>query len=90
MMHDPTYESPAADAAMVSALCQAIGTALERASIQDVTTTADILSALFTTLDHALRSAKANTEPSDAEFNTHEISRVLMEMLVEFGQVTKH
>ena len=90
MMHNPAYEAPIADAAMVSTLVQAIGNALENASIDDVTTTADVLSALFTSLDYALRAAKQNTEPEDSAFNTQEISRVLMQMLVEFGQVTKH
>ena len=92
-MYDPTYEPPAADAAMVSVLVRAIGTALETSSIADVTTTADVLSALFTSLDHALRAAKEHTEPADAEFNAREISRVLMQMLVDFGEsdhLTKH
>jgi len=85
----PDYEHPVADPAMVLRLMQAISGSIERTSIPEVTTTADILSALFTTLDHALRVAAADSDPEDAEYNANEISRVLMEMLVEFGDVKK-
>lgn len=90
MINDPAYEHPVADPAMVSELVQAIGLTIVKTSIPDVTTTADVLSALFTTLDHALRVAREDANPTDAAYNTQEINRVLLDFLMEFGQVTKH
>lgn len=84
------YEHPTADPAMVDQLLQAISVAIVRASIPNVTTTADVLSALFTTLDRALTVAQQNVPPDEASYNAIEINRVLCEFLVEYGNVTKH
>ena len=91
-MHDPRYEQPVANPAMVGQLVEAVGNALESACIPDVTTTADVLSALFTCLDHALRASRKDCDPVDAAWNAKEINRVLLELLVEFGDTgtTKH
>jgi hypothetical protein len=89
MIH-PEYEPPIADPAMVGQLMAAIRLAIEQTSIPEVTTTADVLSALFTTLDHALRVAKEDADPQDAAYNAAEINRVLMDFMMEFGNVTTH
>ena len=86
----PEYEHPTADPAMVGQLMSAISNAIERTYIKEVTTTADVLSALFTVLDHALRMAQNDTEEADAVYNANEVNRVLMDFLVEYGNVTKH
>lgn len=77
---------------MVRQLVAAISSAIEQTYIPEVTTTADLLSALFTSLDHALRVSKQDSDPVDAAWNAKEINRVLLELLVEFGDcgTTKH
>lgn len=86
--HD--YEPPVADPAMVGQLMAAIRLAIEQTSIPEVTTTADILSALFTVLDQELRVAREDADPQDAAYNATEINRVLMDFMMEFGSITKH
>lgn len=85
MLHDPSYEHPNADPMMVGKLVEAMGKAVNETIVVDVTTTADILSALFTMLDVALQIARKDTEGEDADWNAKEISRVLMDFLVEYG-----
>lgn len=86
--NDPTYENPTADPAMVSELMAAMTLAIETASIPDVTTTADILSAIFTMLDHTLRVVRHGQSAEDLTYNTREINRVLTDMLFEFGSTS--
>jgi hypothetical protein len=81
------YETPTADPRMVAELVEAIGEALNNTFIPDITTTADVLSALFTSLDYALRAAREDASAEDQAHNTKEINRVLLELLVEFGDV---
>jgi hypothetical protein len=90
MLNDPNYEKPEADPAMVGQLLAAISSAVEQTCIPDVTTTADILSALFTTLDQVLKMAVKDATPEDAAHNAKEISRILMDFMVEYGTVVKH
>lgn len=89
-INDPAYEKPTANPAMVQQIMIAITTAIEHACIDDVTTAADVLSALFTTLDHTLRVVRDSQAAEDEAYNSKEISRVLGEMLMEFGCATKH
>lgn len=84
-LHDPSFEQAAVDPRMVGHLMQAIALAIDQAKIPEVTTTADILSAIFTTLDHTLRVVQAHQEPGDTVYNAKEIGRVLSELLLEFG-----
>jgi hypothetical protein len=74
-----------ADPFVVESLVKAIGLSLERATIPDVTTPAEVLSAIFTTLDRTLRAMKHCQHPEDANTNAKEIARVLGDLLVEFG-----
>lgn len=82
---DPSSEHSAADPRMVGHLMQAMTNAIEHATIPHVTTTADLLSAVFTVLDHTLRVVRNNEHQEDQAFNSREIGRVLTEMLLEFG-----
>ena len=84
---EPIYERSSADPSVVHDLVTAIGLALDQAYIPEVTTTADVLSALFTSLDYALRTAREDGTPEDHQHNSSEINRVLMELLVGFGDI---
>lgn len=81
------YEKPTADPKMVADLVDAIGNALNDTYIPDITTAADVLSALFTSLSYALQAAKEDSSAEDQAYNTQEINRVLMDLLVEFGDI---
>ena len=82
---DPSSEHAAADPRMVGHLMQAMASAIDQATIPHVTTTADLLSAVFTMLDRTLRVV-SKTEDLDIQmFNSREIGRVLTAMLFEFG-----
>ena len=76
-----------ADPIRVEQLVQAIGSAMERACIQDATTAADVLSAIFTTLDRILNGMRAKQRPEDRFYNAKEISRILQEMLLNHGSL---
>lgn len=80
-----------ADPVQVSRLVSAIASAMEAVSIAD-TTTADILSAIFTVLDRTLASILAEGSPEEKTYNSHEAGRVLMALLLKFGSSneTKH
>lgn len=81
----PGYENSEADPAMVSRLTQAITLAIETAAIPEVTSTADVISAIFTTLDHTLTVIQNAQSQEDELYNSREISRVLTDMLFKFG-----
>ena len=78
------YERPNADPGMVMQLTQALTLAIDRTCTSE-TTTADILSALFTTLDHILRVTQQEQTKEDQVYNSAEINRVLTDLLFEFG-----
>ena len=84
MTLDPT-ERANADPVMVGHLMQAMTSAMAHASIPDVTTSADVLSAVFTVLDRTLRVVRTNEDPAGYQTNAREIGRVLTQMLLEFG-----
>src|SRR5438034_9825581 len=75
------------DPLMVEQLIAAIGTGMERACIREVTTPAEILSALFTTLDRCLRGMSKASLAADQVYNRQEIGRVLADMIAELGAV---
>jgi hypothetical protein len=81
-----------ADPMMVEQLIAAIGKAMHKAVVQDVTTTSDIISAFFTILDRLLREARKLQSEEDQFYNSQEISHILTAMLFEFGSCgeTKH
>ena len=81
--------SPNVDPIHVEQLVQAIGSGMERMCIPNVTSTAEILSALFTTLTRVLRGIKQSENPEDAIGNKVEISKALEDLLMEFG-ATRH
>ncbi len=81
--------SPNVDPIHVEQLVQAIGSGMERTCIPNVTSTAEILSALFTTLTRVLRGIKQAEHPEDVMGNRAEISRALEDLLMEFG-ATRH
>ena len=53
---------------------------------EDVTTS-DVISALFTVLERTLRGIRKLQDPDERFHNAKEISRILNELLVEFGRV---
>ena len=73
---------------MVEVLTNAAVLAMERVSVKDVTTPADILSASFTLLVRTLQSAKKLQSAEDATANTREIARALNELLVTYGSLS--
>lgn len=75
------------DPYMVESLVTAATGAMERASIPDITTYSDILSASFTILDRTLRVVRKMQSPEDQSFNTREIAKVLQEFLVDYGSL---
>ena len=81
--------SPNVDPIHVEQLVQAMGAGMERTCIPNVTSTAEILSAIFTTLTRVLRGMKHAERPEDAGANRIEISRALEDLLMEFG-ATRH
>lgn len=85
LRHDVRHEGP--DPHMVEALVNAAASAMERASIPDITTATEVLSASFTLLDRTLRAVRHMEQPEDRAHNTKEIARVLQEMLVDFGSL---
>ena len=82
---DSHAERSAADPRMVNHLMTAMAQAIDQATIPHVTTTADLLSAVFTVLDHTLRVIRDKEHREDQAFNSREIGRVLANMLLEFG-----
>lgn len=78
-----------ADSVMVEKLVQAIGVAMERASIPGITTTADLVSSVFTVLDRLLRASSKLQDEMDEPYNMKEVHRVLSDMLLEHG-TTRH
>lgn len=77
----------AADPLMVESLVNAATNAMERASIKDITTPSDIISASFTLLDRTLRSMRTLQSPDNRVFNAKEIARVLQDFLVDYGSL---
>lgn len=76
------------DPQIVCQLTDAIAEALSDTVIPNITTQADILSALFTVLARALEAARNHEDPKDARTNAAEIGRILSTLLMEFGAET--
>lgn len=75
------------DPLMVEQLVRAIASGMEHACIPHVTSTAEIVSALFTTITRVLRGIRESEEPEDVSHNREEISRVLDDLMAEFGMI---
>lgn len=83
MSEAPTRAS--ADPRMVEKLVRSIAVGMQKAIVADVTTQADLLSAVFTVLYRMLNTAKTS-EDEDWDQNCGEIGRVLQDMLLVFGE----
>lgn len=82
LRHDQNY-----DPQMVETLVRAARTAMEKASIDDVTTPSDILSAAFTLLSATLGAIRVLQDKTDEAYNTRQIANALRELLVEYGSL---
>ena len=71
--------------AMVESIIQSVSVALDHAVIPNVTSTADVLSAMFTILNRMLRAAQELQSSEEREHNAGEMGRILSTMLLEFG-----
>lgn len=71
----------------VDQLAKAAALGMEKASIPDITSPSDILSAAFTFLGRTLVAMRKLEDPSDRVYNARKIGEVLSEFLVDFGQV---
>jgi len=74
-----------ADPFMITSLVKAMHSALEHAAIPDVTTPAEVLSALFTLLRHTLMVMYSMENAEDRDFNREQVGKALTDLLMEFG-----
>lgn len=82
---DSEHDVP--DYAMVEQLVLAAANAMERATIPNITTAAEVLSAVFTLTSRTLSAMRKLQDPKDATFNANAVRKVLEELLVDFGHV---
>ena len=82
---DPEAELISADPVVVEHIVSNITSAISECIIPNVTTQADVLSAVFTVLQRILRGMQQETDPADQKANARELGRVLTGMLLEFG-----
>lgn len=82
-----TFDPNDCDAWMVEKLVHAAMMGMEQATVPDITTPSEILSASFTMLTRTLEAMKKLQAPEDRDTNTREIARVLGELLVDYGSV---
>lgn len=75
------------DPEMVQALVNAATSAMERSSIQNVTTPSEVLSASFTILEHTLLAIRKLQAPEHRAENAKEITRVLKEFIIDYGTI---
>jgi hypothetical protein len=73
------------DPFMITSLVKAMHRALEQAAIPDVTTPAEVLSALFTLLRHTLQVMMAMQGPEEQDYNRRQVGQALTDLLMEFG-----
>ncbi len=85
LKHDTFHDAP--DPYMVESLVTAATHAMERASIPEITTSSEVLSASLTLLARTLSAIKQMEAPEDRVFNTKEIAKVLQEFIVDFGSI---
>ncbi len=83
--HIPEAMRGDVDPFMIQSLVKAIHTALLRASIPDITTPAEVLSAQFTILRHTLRTMYELQPPDEREYNRQQVGAALTDLLMEFG-----
>jgi hypothetical protein len=75
------------DPYMVEVLVHAAMAGMEHASIPDITTPSEILSAAFTVLQRTLAGLRKLQASEDAASNTKEINRVLQDFLTDYGSI---
>ncbi len=73
--------------AMVEQLATAAALAMERATIPELTTPAEVLSAVFTLTSRTLAAMRKLQDPQDAAFNAAAIRKVLEELLCDYGHL---
>lgn len=75
------------DPSMVEALIKGATTGMSKAVVPDITTSSEVLSAVFTFLDRTLRSVR-RLQTSDERFhNADQITRALHDMMIDHGKV---
>ena len=77
----------ACDPMMVEQLVRAAAGAMEHASIPDMTTPSELLSATFTLLERTLYAMRKLQAKEDRAYNAKAVAKVLNDMLVDFGSV---
>ena len=75
------------DEVMIEALVRAASSAMERASIPDITTSSEVVSAAFTLLDRTLRGIRAVQDPSDRFDTASKVADALQELMIDHGSV---
>ena len=84
---DQNSDYPAVDPIMVDTLVGAATSAMERASIPDLTTVSEVLSAHVIMLDQALEAVRALQDNDQRFANAAAIRSALENLLLEHGSV---
>ena len=88
MLSTPTPQaSPSCDPYVIERLVLSMGAALEHACIKDITTPAEVLSAIFTVLDRTLSAIRDLESPTERNDNAKEVAKTLQAMMMEHGMV---
>lgn len=77
----------ACDPDMVDALVKGARLGMRAATVEDITSPSELVTAAFTLLDHVLRGMRQAQAPEERFHNAKEIHRVLSEMLADHGRV---
>lgn len=83
LLNKPVTSDPKVVKNIVGAIIDAIDD-----STNDDTSMGEVLSALFTALDHTLAYIASTESPEERAHNSKEIGRVLSKLLMEFGSET--
>lgn len=86
---DPNFIPPAddCDPQMVEILIAGATRGMANAFVPDVTTTSEVMSAVFTLLDRTLRSIRKIQTPEERFDTASQIRNALQEMLTDHGSV---
>ena len=71
----------------IDQLVRAATLGMEKATIPDLTTPSEILSATFEMLERTLRAVRKLEAPNDRAYNARQVHKILDEMMIDFGQV---
>lgn len=81
----PSSSYELADIYMVERLTMAVNCALEQATVPGITTPAEVLSALCTSLTRFLAATQPHMPPEDRELTINEVHGILSQLLIRFG-----